>query len=82
MLEWFLIIGMFLVSVAGTAILFKYAPRLGLLHMSNERSSHESLVPHGGGLGFVAAVLLSLSILLFQGADFSHKCATLKKVGQ
>jgi len=35
-----------------------FAPKIGLLDIPNERSSHSRVMPRGGGLGFTLAVLI------------------------
>ncbi|MCP4127689.1 MAG: glycosyltransferase family 4 protein [Gammaproteobacteria bacterium] len=62
-----MLVGTLLVSVALVGAILRYASRLGLIHAPNERSSHSTLVPHGGGLGIVVTFLLALSILLITG---------------
>ncbi|MCP4993017.1 MAG: glycosyl transferase, partial [Gammaproteobacteria bacterium] len=65
---WWMLVGILLVSVAVVGAILRYASALGLIHAPNERSSHSTLVPHGGGLGIVVAFLLALSILLIAGS--------------
>ncbi|MGB0320528.1 MAG: MraY family glycosyltransferase [Cycloclasticus sp.] len=55
MFEWELLLGVALISFLGTYVVIRLAPLMGLLHIPNDRSSHSILVPHGGGLGIVAA---------------------------
>lgn len=52
----------------GGQLVIRHAHRLGLLHQPNERSSHQVVVPHGGGLGLVLAFSLALVILNASGA--------------
>jgi len=64
---WWILAGTLLVSAAVVGAVLRYASALGLIHAPNERSSHSTLVPHGGGLGIVVAFLLALSVLLVAG---------------
>lgn len=59
----------------GGHLLIRHAGRLGLLHQPNERSSHQKIVPHGGGLGLVLAFSFALALLSITGAldwRFTH----------
>ncbi len=47
----------FLVSFFYIKLLVHYAPRLGLVDIPNERSSHTHHTPRGAGIGFFLAVL-------------------------
>ena len=50
-----------------------FSPGLGLLSSPNDRSSHFSITPHGGGVSIVIAFSLSLWFLyLFNGIDMEH----------
>jgi len=49
-----------LVSAFCTWVVVKYAGRFGLLDVPNERSSHASTTPRGGGLSIVLATFLGL----------------------
>ena len=73
MFEWILIIGIVLVSAAGTALILKYTPYLGLLQAPNDRSSHTKAMPHIGGLSFAVVSLVSLVFLfLFDYIDATY----------
>ncbi len=50
----------FALSVVFICLVRRIAPKVGLLDIPNDRSSHTRIVPRGAGLGFVTAVLLSL----------------------
>ncbi len=50
-------------SGAGAWIISKSAPALGLVDHPNERSSHAVPIPKGGGIGILAAFVLSSLIL-------------------
>jgi UDP-N-acetylmuramyl pentapeptide phosphotransferase/UDP-N-acetylglucosamine-1-phosphate transferase len=57
--------GLFLISIAaggaGAWLVGHYGEVLGLLDKPNDRSSHSSLIPKGGGIGILAA-FLSVSV--------------------
>lgn len=53
----------FIVSITLTGWFRRYALNGGLLDVPNERSSHDTPTPRGGGVAIVIAVLLSLPIL-------------------
>jgi UDP-GlcNAc:undecaprenyl-phosphate GlcNAc-1-phosphate transferase len=44
----------------------KTAPKIGLLDIPNERSTHLDIVPRGAGIGFVSAVLLGMIFFQWQ----------------
>lgn len=48
----------FLLSLLFIKILIHYAPRLGLVDIPNERSSHHKQTPRGAGIGFFLAVMI------------------------
>jgi UDP-N-acetylmuramyl pentapeptide phosphotransferase/UDP-N-acetylglucosamine-1-phosphate transferase len=56
-----------LVAVPASALLaraaLRLAPRIGLLDVPNERSSHRSVTPRGGGLAIVATALAGMGAL-------------------
>ncbi len=61
----------FFLSLGLTGVAAWYARRRGLLAMPDERSSHASAVPSGGGLGLVLSwVLVSLSLLFGSAPSF------------
>jgi len=45
----------------------KYAERLKLIDIPNERSSHENPVPRGGGIGIVCALVCGLTLSFYAG---------------
>jgi len=61
MLQTSLIIMSFFVSVAVTFGVKRLASRTRLLAVATERSSHEGVIPVGGGLGIVVVFLLSVT---------------------
>jgi Fuc2NAc and GlcNAc transferase len=52
----------------GTAILRRHAVRWGFVDVPNERSLHTTVMPRGGGVVIVAAVLAGLACLTIAGA--------------
>jgi Fuc2NAc and GlcNAc transferase len=50
----------FAAAALATASIRALAPRVGLMDAPNERSSHDNLVPRGGGLAIVAVFLICL----------------------
>jgi UDP-N-acetylmuramyl pentapeptide phosphotransferase/UDP-N-acetylglucosamine-1-phosphate transferase len=60
--EWIAAAVAFTAALALTPLVRAAAPRLGLVDQPNARSSHARLVPRGGGLAIVAAVVLALAL--------------------
>lgn len=60
-----LIISIFIITFASIFLLIRYAEKLGLIDIPNERSMHDKLIPRGAGIPFVLSVLLVLSVLDF-----------------
>ena len=58
-----LLVSIFFTSFVGIYILMKYADKLGLLDIPNERSMHKNLIPRGAGIAFVSSVFIVLLIL-------------------
>lgn len=52
----------FLLSLFGALAVSRWAPKLGLLDIPNDRSSHFAATPKGGGIGIAAGVIF-ISIL-------------------
>ncbi len=50
-----------------TEVVIRIAPKVGLMCRPNHRSSHVSIMPDGGGVGFVVPFLISASILFYFG---------------
>jgi len=59
----FLYIASLVLGGAGAWLISRWGKALGLLDKPNERSSHKGLVPKGGGIGILAAFVVS-SLLL------------------
>ena len=49
-----------------TLLVCRYAATLKLVHQPNERSSHTTITPHGGGLGIIAGFFLISLWLMYQ----------------
>jgi Fuc2NAc and GlcNAc transferase len=67
MLPYLYLFAVFTVSGVLTGIFHSFALKKDLLDIPNERSSHTSPVPHGGGLAIVLTLLTSLLILYLSG---------------
>jgi UDP-N-acetylmuramyl pentapeptide phosphotransferase/UDP-N-acetylglucosamine-1-phosphate transferase len=68
----------FVGALALTPLVRAAAPRLGLLDHPNARSSHRGLVPRGGGLAIVGAVLLAFAVA---GAEVGGGATTVLGLG-
>ena len=71
------VLGSLGVAIAGTWLVARYASRLGLIDVPNERSSHVSSTPRGGGLGIVAGVAVGILLLAAFGTRPSPQITTL-----
>ncbi len=58
-------------TTIGVSLLRHWAPRLGLLDIPNERSSHTVPTPRGGGLAIVIVALIGLPALALYRGVFS-----------
>ena len=61
------IISTLVVSYLLTEVVIRIAPKVGLMCRPNYRSSHASIMPNGGGVGFVVPFFISASMLLYFG---------------
>lgn len=61
-----LLISVFLTSLVGTLIFIKFAKRVGLMDIPNERSVHTKPIPRGAGIAFVLAVFIGLFLFDFE----------------
>ena len=61
------IVGVFLGTTLGTFLMLKISNQIGLKSQPNNRSSHNKVTPHGGGLGFVLVFLFTLFVLFLFG---------------
>lgn len=52
-----------LCGAAGAWVIMRWAPRLGLLDLPNERSSHSQVTPKGGGVGILLAWMVAAAWL-------------------
>lgn len=59
-MEVILLVSIFLISLAGIAILIKFAKKAGLVDIPNSRSVHKAPIPRGAGIFFVLAVFIVL----------------------
>ncbi len=55
----------FIFSLVLVRLVRHYAPKIGLIDISNDRSMHASYIPRGGGIGFYLAVIIVLPIFHF-----------------
>ena len=69
MFEWEILLGAVLISFLGAYAVIRLAPRMGLLHAPNDRSSHSVIIPHGGGLGIVLAGSIAGCWLMTQAQE-------------
>lgn len=53
----------FVLGGLGAWLVSRWGPTLGFLDRANHRSSHEGVVPKGGGIGILAAFLLASWVL-------------------
>jgi len=70
---WFPVIA-FVLSFVGIFFLMKFAPRLKLVAIPNERSLHQKVTPQGGGV-IIAIIFLAFTIFFYlsghmKGAEF------------
>ncbi len=81
MLEAFLAVPFFLISVLLTAIVLRLAVRAQLIALPNERGSHQIPTPVGGGFAIVSVYVLSLFTLwqlqFIPVNELSALCASL-----
>lgn len=61
-----LLSSIFLTSLVGIVILMKFANKIGLMDIPNERSVHKKPIPRGAGLAFILAVFVILFIFDFE----------------
>ncbi|MEA2629701.1 MAG: glycosyltransferase WbpL [Chloroflexota bacterium] len=65
------------VSFGVAWLVARNASRLGLLDVPNERSSHQSSTPRGGGLGIIAGVAAGLLVLVVSGIQLERNLVVL-----
>ncbi len=63
MIPILVIVACFIASTGLARLLVRLAPRLGLLDVPNERSSHERVTPRGGGIAIALAGLGGMAVL-------------------
>lgn len=56
----FIYIGIFIITIVFILLLIRFAPKIGLLDIPNERSVHKKLIPRGAGIAFVSSILITL----------------------
>jgi len=57
-----LFITSFALAAAGTALVARVAPRIGLVDVPTERKAHDAPVPLGGGIAIFAAVIVTVVV--------------------
>ena len=62
----------FIGSLILTRLLIDLTRRLGVLDKPNERSSHETVIPRGGGLSFIIIFLIAISIIYLHDTAFKE----------
>ena len=65
------------VAAGAVWLVARNASRLGLLDVPNERSSHQSATPRGGGIGIVAGVAAGFLVLLASGVRLERELVVL-----
>jgi len=55
----------FILSFLFIYLLIRYASKIGILDIPNDRSVHNGAIPRSGGLGFISALFISFMILEF-----------------
>jgi len=65
-MNFWLLIAIFFFTMIGIYIHMKYAKRVGLIDIPNERSMHPEPIPRGAGIAFVLAILFTLVFFDFQ----------------
>ncbi|MEE4240211.1 MAG: glycosyltransferase family 4 protein [Desulfopila sp.] len=75
-----LLIAGFILGGAGAAAIIFFAPHLGLVDIPNDRSSHSTPTPKGGGIGILAAFLLACTAT-GQPLLFSFAAASIALLG-
>ena len=77
MIAAFALVLSFGVAAATAWLVARNATRLGLLDVPNERSSHLSTTPRGGGLGIVAGVAAGVIFLTAAGVPLERNLGVL-----
>lgn len=67
----------FLVAVIATGLMRRYALHRNLLDVPNQRSSHASPTPRGGGVAIVAAFFVAALLLTYLGFLDARLCGAL-----
>lgn len=72
---WFTLISSLFAGIVGANFMSRYAYRFGLIDLPNDRSSHNSPTPRGGGIGILIALIMSsllidLPLLVWLPASF------------
>ena len=62
---WSLYLAALILGAGGALLVSRLGKRFSLLDVANHRSSHEGVVPKGGGIGILAAFIFSALVLNF-----------------
>jgi Fuc2NAc and GlcNAc transferase len=71
------VIAVLFLSFIGTAGLRSYALRNNVIDIPNERSSHHTPTPRGGGMAIIASLMLGLLLSVVANADLWTTCVVL-----
>lgn len=77
----YLLLIVFSLSLIFTWGLRRYAIEKNIIDVPNHRSSHVIPTPRGGGLAFIAVILISLPILAYKGLALLPVCLALGSAG-
>lgn len=78
---FYLLITVFAISLILTGGLRRYAIEKNIIDIPNHRSSHLTPTPRGGGVAFIAVVLLSAPVLAYEGLSIRPACLALVSAG-
>lgn len=70
-MSWLFFIVSMLASWLMTLFVVKLAPKLSLMDVPNERSSHSQVIPRSGGIGIIVTYVVALSFFV-TGSDVHH----------
>jgi Fuc2NAc and GlcNAc transferase len=71
------VIAVLFLSFVGTAGLRSYALRNNVMDVPNERSSHQTPTPRGGGMAIIASLMLGLLLTIVASSDLWITCLVL-----
>ncbi len=65
-----IVLTVLVLSWLGTAGLRRYALRHNVMDVPNERSSHQTPTPRGGGMAIIASLIIGLLLIVFVSPEF------------